>query len=150
MVTATNDSYEWVVREPDGIVRLISRVPAFNRPIPTGRVTELRDWFLSNATSPERTREVERFFEDFPLPDLAPAFGPVQVDPSGRVWLAQYKAIANTASNWMVFSPDGQLLGQVEVPRGLEIHEIGDDYLLGVQRDEFDVPYVLRFPLVEI
>ena len=50
----------------------------------------------------------------------------------------------------MVFSPDGHLLGQVEVPAGLQVHEIGDDYLLGVQRDEFDVPYVLRFPLVEI
>lgn len=147
VVTATNDSYEWIVRALDGSVRLISRVPDFNRPISTGRVTELRDWFLSNGTSPERMREA---FEDFPLPDLAPAFGPIRVDPRGRVWLAEYKAVPNTASIWIVFSPDGQLLGQVEVPPGLEVHEIGDDYLLGVQRDEFDVPYVLRFRLVEI
>ena len=58
--------------------------------------------------------------------------------------------MTNTPYDWMVFSPDGHLLGRVEVPRGLRIAEIGDDYLLGVQRDEFDVPYVLRFRLVEI
>ncbi len=150
VVTATNDSYQWMVRALDGTVQLISRVPDFDRPISAGQVTELRDWMLSSATSEQQTRDVEARFEDFSLPDLAPAFGPIRVDPSGRVWLAEYKAVPNTASIWTVFSPDGQLLGQVEVPPGLEVHEIGDDYLLGVQRDEFDVPYVLRFPLVEI
>ncbi len=150
VVTATNDSFEWMVRALDGTVQLISRVPDFNRPISPGQITELRDWLLSFSQSPERTREVESFFEDFPMPDVAPAFGPVQVDPSGRVWLAEYKAIANTASTWMVFSPDGHLLGRVEVPTGLQVREIGDDYLLGVHRDEFDVPYVLRFRLVKI
>ncbi len=84
------------------------------------------------------------------MPDVAPAFGPVQVDPSGRVWLAEYQAVTTRSCDWMVFSPDGHLLGRVEVPTGLQIHEIGDDYLLGVQRDEFDVPYVLRFQLVAV
>ena len=33
-------------------------------------------------------------------------------------------------------------------PQGF--HEIGNDYLLGVHWDEYNVPYVFRFPLVEI
>ena len=79
VVTATNDFYEWMVRALDGTVQLISRVPDFDRSISTGQVSELRDWFLSNATSPQATREVETYFDDFPMPDLAPAFGQVQM-----------------------------------------------------------------------
>jgi len=138
-----------MVRALDGTVQLISRVPDFNRPISAGQVTELRESLMSMDPSPERTRQVEGFFEDVPLPDLAPAFGPIQVDPSGRVWLAEYQAVTNEPYDWMVFSPDGHLLGRVEVPEGFQVAEIGDDYVLGIQRDEFDVPYVLRFRLVE-
>ena len=149
VVTGTNDSYEWMLRAPDGAVQLISWVPDFHRPISPGQVTELRDWFLSTARTEQRTLEIEAFFDDFPLPERAPAFGTIHVDASGRVWLAEYEAVRYTESVWMVFSPDGQLLGRVEVPTGLEIHEIGSDYLLGVLW-EGNVPYVLRFPLVEI
>ena len=150
VVTGTNDSYEWMLRASDGAVQLISRVPHFKRSISQGQVTESRDWFLSTARTEARTLEIEAFFEDFPLPEGAPAFGPIHVDASGRVWLAEYEAVRYTESVWMVFSPDGQLLGRVEVPTGLEIHEIGSDYMLGVLWDESNVPYVFKYPLVEI
>ena len=88
VVTGTNDSYEWVVRASDGAVQLISRVPDFKRRISPGQVTELRDWFLSTPRPEETAEEIEAFFEDFPLPDRAPAFGTIHVDAGGRVWLA--------------------------------------------------------------
>ena len=56
VVTGNNAFYEWMVRALDGTVQLISRVPDFDRSISTGQVGELRDWFLSNATSPQGTR----------------------------------------------------------------------------------------------
>ena len=40
---------------------------------------------------------------------------------------------------WTVFDPEGRMLGTVRVPAALRVLEIGDDWLLGVHRDEYDV-----------
>ena len=40
-----------------------------------------------------------------------------------------------------------ELLGRAEFPGGVRVHEIASDFVPGVERDEFDVPYVVRFPL---
>lgn len=41
-----------------------------------------------------------------------------------------------------VFDPEGQVLGFMETPAGLGIFEIGDDYILGLARDDLGVEYV--------
>ena len=47
-----------------------------------------------------------------------------------------------------IFDGEGHWLGEVEVPIGFAISEIGLDYILGTRRDEFDVPYVEMYSLV--
>ena len=39
------------------------------------------------------------------------------------------------------------VLGRVATPPGLEVHEIGEDYILGVELNDLDVPFVRRYPL---
>ena len=41
-------------------------------------------------------------------------------------------------------------MGRVAVPVGLEVHEIGPDYVLGVELGDFDVPFVRRYPLTRL
>ena len=48
---------------------------------------------------------------------------------------------------WTVFDPEGQALGFVETPDGLEIDEIGEDYILGWVEDELGVESVQLWPL---
>ncbi|MEE2899077.1 MAG: hypothetical protein VX815_11500, partial [Gemmatimonadota bacterium] len=48
--------------------------------------------------------------------------------------------------DYMVFDPAGALLGVVPLPP-LEVLEIGDDYVVGVYRDEFEVQYLGVFDL---
>ena len=55
--------------------------------------------------------------------------------PDGRIPPKE----ANPAPLWTVFSPAGRVLGFVETPEGLEIREIGDDYVLGHAKGELDV-----------
>ncbi len=43
---------------------------------------------------------------------------------------------------WTVFDPEGRVLGLVETPEGLWIHEIGEDYILGTAWDALNVEYV--------
>ena len=95
------------------------------------------------------TRGVEqRFGVDFP--EVRPAFSELQVDALGNLWVAEYEPTPRSVSGWHVFSPDGELMGRVAIPIGLEIHEIGPDYVLGVEFDELDVPFVRRYPLTRL
>jgi len=48
---------------------------------------------------------------------------------------------------WTVFADDGHVLGTVDTPPGLEIYQIGNDYVLGVWRDETDVEHVRLYGL---
>jgi len=43
---------------------------------------------------------------------------------------------------WTVFDPEGRVLGFVETPKGLDILQIGEDFILGRFEDEFEVENV--------
>ena len=47
----------------------------------------------------------------------------------------------------MIFDPDGRVLGRLETPVGLEVFEVGADYVLGRYRDDFDVEFVQLWDL---
>jgi hypothetical protein len=46
-----------------------------------------------------------------------------------------------------VFRQDGLYLGKVKLPHDLRITEIGPDYILGVEHDEWDIQYVRLYGL---
>ena len=48
---------------------------------------------------------------------------------------------------WAVFDADGRVQGFVETPPGLDVFEIGEDYILGRVMDEFDVERVQLWAL---
>lgn len=70
------------------------------------------------------------------------------VDEVGWTWAEVYHWAKNRQSGrWMVFDPDGHARGILEVPDGLQLHRIGEDFLLGVRFDEVGVEQVLRYRL---
>ena len=70
------------------------------------------------------------------------------VDPSGAVWLQQYRGESESEEpvRWLVLAADGTWLGTVDVPGRFRIVDIEMDAVLGVWYDELDVqhPQVLR------
>lgn len=89
-----------------------------------------------------------------------PAFSDLMVDASGNVWvrqyevshgftILQYRRTFEDPSRWVVFDPEGRWLGEVRMPGQFTALEIGDDYVLGMRRDEFDVEYVQQYDLVK-
>lgn len=65
-------------------------------------------------------------------------------DRVGHLWLEEFEPPGEDRPGalWTVLDPEGRVLGRVETPDGLEIYEIGADYLLGRTRDELRVEYV--------
>ncbi|TVP54221.1 MAG: hypothetical protein EA351_13650 [Gemmatimonadales bacterium] len=140
----------WIDR--DGAVRQIVRWPA--------RATEVPDSIVAAWESRSRT-----FFEEigideadierritamkdavqeplplFGLPGSMPSAGGILGDPTGNVWIARYRPPGQgPPQTYWVMSPEGEWLGAVEIPHGVRVLDVGSEYLLGVERNEFDV-----------
>ena len=64
----------------------------------------------------------------------------------GEVWVERWGR-ANGRARWQVFRESGALIGEVEMPPGLELMAVGSDYIVGVIRDADDVETVVRHAL---
>jgi 6-bladed beta-propeller len=140
-------SIDW--RRPDGSVRQIVRVAGRETPTTRSAVLEQRDARIESLPelTAEARRRIETSFNDFPPPEMMPAFSDIVADTDGNLWVAEYRPLRKDVSEWLVFGHDGMLLGSAMLPPGLLVQEIGEDHVLGVVFDEFEVPYLRRYPL---
>jgi len=83
-----------------------------------------------------------------PLVPSFPAYGAIQTDALGNLWVSEYDLPGEDSNRWTVFDPTGRILGFVDTPPDLTIYEIGEDYILGRVTDEFDIEYVQMFGLM--
>lgn len=80
--------------------------------------------------------------QKLPVPDFFPPYQDVRTSVDGQVWVQAYAPPDVEPTRWTVFGPEGTLLGDVELPRGLEVLDIGPDYVLGTWVDEYEVEHV--------
>ena len=121
-------------------------------PTPEVRVTDRDRGRYSEARS-RPPRGVDRaawnrYLRETPFPGRMPAYRRLLVDAPGNLWARRFRPPwAEEEPSWYVFNEQGAWLGEITTPRGLWVFEIGADYLLGLQRDELDVPFVVMVPL---
>lgn len=85
--------------------------------------------------------------ERAPFPAQRPAFGRILVDRTGALWVSAPLDPPAPPTSWTVFSPGGAWLGTVTTPEGLEVSDIGSDYVLGVWREPHGQERVRMYPL---
>ncbi len=76
-----------------------------------------------------------------------PAYRRVLVDSEGYFWIQEYEPFPAGTGAWKVFDPEGRMLGEVATPEGFQVHQVGEDFVLGVWRSEFDVEHVQMYTL---
>lgn len=91
---------------------------------------------------PYAAQRAKRRFTETPVPTTMPAHGELLVDHAGRLWTRRYVPPWDGSNSWMVFDTDGMWLGDVNLPPGFQVLEVGDGYVLGLARDELEVEYV--------
>jgi len=129
----------------DGDLHRILRIDRRRSPITDALVRDYADWRVETGrSSPERAEALS----DIPTPDSLPAFSALQVDAPGWIWAQIVQPNPRLPTSWMVFDPDGRGQGLVEVPAGLEVHEIGEDFILGTWEDEWRRQQVHRYRLI--
>jgi len=141
------DRYEILRYTADAELDLIVRKERRRLPVTPQDVDDIKQEELEDAADGSWRQTLERMFLDMPIPSTMPAFDRLQVDAAGNLWVLEYRRPADKQPTWTVFADDGHVLGTVDTPPGLEIFEIGNDYVLGVWRDEMEVEHVRMYAL---
>jgi hypothetical protein len=69
-----------------------------------------------------------------------------KVTPSGEIWITGWIS-SDAPVEWAVHDLEGRLVARLTTPSRFEIHDQGEDWVLGVQRDSLDVERVVSYPL---
>jgi hypothetical protein len=94
-----------------------------------------RDTLGANARDRE---ERQREWETFEFPPTVPAYDAMLVDAEDLVWIRRYPRSISAPAEWLVFSADGTRVATVQLPETLTVHEIGADYIAGIEVDPVD------------
>ena len=135
------DSYEIKAFAADGtLVRIVRRGGDPRSPTQADQ-DEYFTRLVANRL-PEERAEALRAVRNMPLVDSYPAFEAILADRIGYLWVREYRMFGEGDPVWTVFDPQGRIQGLVETPAGLNVFEIGEDYVLGSAEDELGVEYV--------
>jgi hypothetical protein len=143
---ASSGQYEIEWRDPAGTLRRILRITAAPKPVTGDDWERVKAQRLRDVPAQLRPRQ-ERMLAEMPVPSTRPAFSALRTDPDGNLWVADAVVSSEDARSWTVFDSTGQMLGLVATPPGLDVREIGRDYILGVAKDELDVQHVRLYVL---
>jgi hypothetical protein len=139
----TQDAYEIRAYTASGALRTIVRWDGPDLTLTPADVGSLKAHNLAQVRgNTQAEQSYERLFAEMPFPPAKPAYGRVLVDPLGQLWVATPAFPPTPPDRWTVFGASYELLGEVSVPSGLQVFEVGADYVLGLWRDTSGVEYV--------
>jgi hypothetical protein len=96
---------------------------------------------------PEPSRR-EQLLRQTPLPERMPAYSALKVDGEGNVWARPYGR-AGSQNCWHVYQIQPARFAEACLPDRFQAFEIGEDWVLGVERDSLDVETVAVFHLAK-
>ena len=147
LYVVANDAYELRRYTPDGVLTGLVRREHTPLRVAADHVRHERDRRLE-ATPDDRRPVVATVLDEMPTPDTFPAYHLVRADDHANVWVQAYPVPPQTQARWAVFDSTGVLLGDVDLPVGLDPKHIGTDFILGVWHDALDVEHVQLYTLV--
>jgi len=139
--TGDAERMEFLRYSVGGELQRIVRVPVLDEVLTQDEIAAERAAMLR----PEASAQTREVVPRLPAPLMRPAFGDLQLDEAGYLWVARYwspRREADAPVLWYIFNPDGAWLGSVTTPARFSVLEIGTDYLLGTRRDDVDAEHV--------
>ena len=152
----TADRYEISAYGLDGGLRTVVRMAAEAMPVTSDDISRYKNRELADVADPELRRRRQERLDEAAYAERFPAYGAFTHDLAGNLWVEEYRRPWEEGSRWTVFTREGVLLGNIALPRdltilrdGIEVGQIGDDFILGVRRDELDVEEVVLHRLIK-
>lgn len=149
IVAGATDRYELGFYDVDGTLRRLLRTEHPLRTVDADLREAYEQERLDAAEDEEARAGVREDFETLVYPPSLPAFSAVEVDVTGHVWVQDYRPPGEDEGpdTWLVYDPEGRIVGAVELPGGFTVFEIGEDYVLGRLTDELEVERILMYGL---
>ncbi len=145
---ADNETYEIRVFSSAGQLIQVIRRSIAPLPVEGTDIRAYEDSALAGASAFARAQLRSLFDNQPPPPRTHPAYAPyIIIDSDMNLWVRESNRPGDERSRWSVFTDEGELLGEVDMPPGLRVLDIGPDYVLGLHRDELDVEYVRKHVL---
>lgn len=145
---------EIIVTDSAGKPRRILRVGEPPREVTDEMVARLAARYTSNDSDPSLATRWEQIYHQMPLPEVLPTFHRILIDGEGWVWAEIYRPERDPLFGpldpsvdalWIIFDQDGTARGAVELPHDLYVHQIGQDFVLGVEEDALGVETIRRY-----
>lgn len=147
VLASSNEHFELRFWDLDGgLVRLVRLAEPRHVVTPADREAALAARL--EGVPEERRAGIRAAQERFPLPGTLPAMAGVVRDEAGHLWVEPYGIDGQSPTErWVVVGPDGSLAATVTLPAGLDVYDIGEDYLLASGTDDLGVERVRLWPL---
>lgn len=98
--------------------------------------------------APTRARAEELARESLYLPPSLPPVSQLLLGRDGTIWL-QRENTGDGTRDWLVLSADGNVIGTVAMPASLRPMAAEQGSVWGMETDELDVPYLVRYGVRE-
>ncbi len=146
----SSDTYQVGRYDASGTLLRLVRRPQATRAVTPADIERYREARLKQAAEVRggRFREMqEKSLAAMSYPETMPAYGRIQADRAGNLWVSEFQVTPEDPGKWTVFDPEGRMLGTVSTPARFRVLDIGEDYVLGVWKDDLDVDHVRMFAL---
>lgn len=141
LYVGSGERFEVEVRSLDGTLRRLVRGPSPSLEIEDSLRAAYLAEQLANAR-PERHPVVRQEVAEMEWPPAYPAYTALRVDPSGVAWLRRFAVGTSRPEQWGLLDPARGYLGDVTLPAGHTLVDVGIDYVLVMALDELDVETV--------
>ena len=139
----TNDSY--VINQYN---KFGEHIRSIRRPVEIPVSDAVFQSEVDRLTSPNAPDFLSVARRQMRKPEIFPSYSEFHPDPDGNLWVLNYSPRSMPSCIWTVFDREGRMLGDVEMPEGLRVFEIGLDYVLGSWKNEDGVEFVQLHSLI--
>jgi len=148
VIVATQDAPEIrVYSAADGRLVRIIRTGAEIRPVTSEHLDAWIERQTANAPA-ERRQAIREGLSNLPAGEFIPPYGEIGVDDLGYLWVADYDDRIRPAGAWSIYGPDGRLAARIRLPDGMQPYQAGEDFIVGLERDELDVEHLRVYRLI--
>lgn len=154
LIVGTGERFQLFVLAREGGIEGVVRGPGGPEAVTPEELEAARAARLRTiGRSPVAERLLAQIDASLPDPTTRPAYGALLVDEPGHLWVGEYPwggAAGRGAVSrvWTIFDPEGRMLGEVRVPEGVRLLQVGEEHLLGARRDADGSERVLLYDLV--
>lgn len=133
-----------------GLSRTVVRWTSEAAPVTELEIAVWRDTTVALFSQKVSRDAAVQMLLQVPDPTSRPYYSWIALDRVGNLWVEPGRANGATAESvdHLVFDRTGVMLGVVALPP-LEVLEIGDDYVMGIYRDELDIQYLQVHEIVK-